>query len=96
MGTGVHMNFIQHPFPLEEQSSTFWHQEPVSWKTIVSEAGVLETVLDDSIALLSLYILFLLLLHQLHLRSSDIRFWRLGTPALDMLFIEFFLGVLSQ
>ena len=96
MGTGVHLNFIKHPFPLEQQSSTFWHQELISWKTIVPQAGVLEMVSDDSIALLLLYILFLLLLHLLHPRSSGIRFWRLGTPASDLLFVEFFLGVLSQ
>ena len=33
-------------------------------------------------ALHLLWILFLSLLHQLHLRSSGIRSWRLGTPAL--------------
>ena len=38
---------------------------------------------DDSSALDLLCILFLLLLHQLHLRSSGIRSWRLRTPALD-------------
>ena len=41
---------------------------------------------DDSNALHLLYItltLFLLLLHHLHLRSSGIRSWRLGTPALE-------------
>ena len=35
---------------------------------------------DDSSALRLLCTLFLLLLHQLHLRSLGIRFWRLGTP----------------
>ena len=29
-------------------------------------------------------LLFPLLLHQLHLRSSGIRFWRLGTPVLSV------------
>ena len=38
---------------------------------------------DDSSALDLLCTLFLLLLHQLHLRSSSIRSWRLRTPALD-------------
>ena len=32
---------------------------------------------------LALFSLFLSLLHQLHLRSSGIRSWRLGTPAVD-------------
>ena len=37
---------------------------------------------DDSSTLRLLCTLFLLLLHQLHLRSSGIRSWSLGTPAL--------------
>ena len=37
--------------------------------------------LDDSSVLHLLCTLFLLLFHQLHLRSSGIRSWRLGTPA---------------
>ena len=36
---------------------------------------------DDSITLHLLCTLFLLLLHQLHLRSPGIRSWRLGIPA---------------
>ena len=36
---------------------------------------------DDSCASHLLCTLFVLLLHQLHLRSPDSRFWRLGTPA---------------
>ena len=40
---------------------------------------------DDSSALHLLCTLFLLLLlYQLHLRSSGIRFWKLGTPALEL------------
>ena len=47
-------------------------------------AGVGEWFLDDSSLLHLLCTLFLiLLLHQLHFRSSGIRFWKLGTPALD-------------
>ena len=37
---------------------------------------------DDSGALHLLCTLFVILLLQLHLRSSGVRFWRLGTPAL--------------
>ena len=45
---------------------------------------------DDSSALHLLCTLFLLLLlHQLHLRSSDIRSWRLGTPVLDCLWKKY-------
>lgn len=38
---------------------------------------------DDSSGLHLLCTFFLLLLHQLHLRSPGIRYWRLGTPALQ-------------
>ena len=38
---------------------------------------------DDWHALHSLWALFLLLLHRLHLKSSDSRFQRLGTPVLE-------------
>ena len=41
-----------------------------------------EWIQDDSITLHLLCILFLLLLHQLHLRLSGIKFWRFGTPCL--------------
>ena len=39
---------------------------------------------DYSSTLHWLCTLFVLLLHQLHLRSSGIRFWRLGTPVQDL------------
>ena len=47
--------------------------------------GAGEWFLDDSgiLHLLCTLFLLLLLLHQLHFRSSGIRFWKLGTPALD-------------
>ena len=41
---------------------------------------------DDSHALHLLRTVFLLLLHQLYLRSSGIRSWRLGTPVLEPVF----------
>ena len=40
---------------------------------------------DDSEALHLLCTLFLLLLHQFHLRSSEVRSQRLGTPAVKCL-----------
>ena len=43
---------------------------------------------DDSSELHLLCTLFLLLLHQLHLRSSGFRSWRLGTPGLIYWVIE--------
>ena len=41
--------------------------------------GVGGMVQDDSIALHLVCTLFLFLLHQLHLTSAGVRFWRLGT-----------------
>ena len=43
---------------------------------------------DDSSALHLLCTLFLLLLHQLHLRPSGIRFWSLGTPAIQYMALQ--------
>ena len=48
---------------MEDNLSTDWGWEGRFW--------------DDSSTLHLLYTLLLSLLHQLHLRSSDIRFWRL-------------------
>ena len=67
-----------------QRSPTFWapgtdlmvDSFPTSW-------GGSGWFWDDSSALHLLCTLFLLLLHQLHLRSSSIRSWRLGTPALE-------------
>ena len=60
----------------------FWHQGPGSWKTGFLEPGGVGVgwFQDYSSALHSLCTLFLLLLHQLQLRSSGIGSWRLGTP----------------
>ena len=65
---------------------TFQHQGPVSCKTIFLWTGEVEGrwFRDDSSALHLLCMLFLLLLHQLYLRSSGIRSWRLGIPDLDI------------
>ena len=69
--------------PLEQQSPTFLHQEPVSRKTVFPRSrGGVGMVRDDSSALHLLCTLFLLLLHELHIRSAGSRSWRLGTPAL--------------
>ena len=61
----------------------FWHQGPVSWKMIFlwTRAGI--KFQDDSRTLRILCTLFVLLLHHLHLRSSDSRSWRLRTPDLN-------------
>ena len=58
----------------------FWHQGLVSWKTLFPPRGV-GCFGDDSSTLHLLYILFLFLLHQLHLRSSGIRSHRWGLLA---------------
>ena len=58
----------------------FWHQGPVSWKTIFPCIGKSGGWFgNDSHTLHLLCTLFLLLLRQLHLRLLGIRFWRLGT-----------------
>ena len=54
-------------------SQPFWHQGPVSWKIIFPRTRGEEWFWDDWSALHLLYTLFLLLLDQLHLRSSGIR-----------------------
>ena len=73
-------------FPLHQWPPTFWHQGAVSWKTIFPWISGWGRWLDgfwvSPSALHLLCTLFLLLLHQLHLRSSGIRSQRLGTPAL--------------
>lgn len=53
------------------------------WKTVFSWDGGKGRLSDDSSGLHLLCTFFLLLLHQLHLRSSGIRYWRQGTPALQ-------------
>ena len=68
----------EHSF---EYPQTFWHQGPCFMKENFShELGKGAWFQDDSSALHLLFTLFLLLLHQLHLRSSGIRSRRLGTP----------------
>ena len=56
----------------------FWHQGPVLWKMIFPQTGFEGQFGHDSSALHLLCTLFLLLLPQLHLRSSGIRLERLG------------------
>ena len=56
---------------------SFWHQGPVSWKTNFPRGRRWSG--DDSGILRLLCTLFLLLLNQLHPRSSGIRSRRLGT-----------------
>ena len=52
-------------------------------RQFINGPGVGGWFLDDSSSLHLLCTSFLLLLHQLHLRSSDIRSQRLGTPGLQ-------------
>ena len=61
----------------------FWHRGPIIWKTIFPWMRSRGWFLDDSNALCLLCNIFLLLLHHLHLRSSGIRSWRLGTPEIE-------------
>ena len=64
---------------------SFGHQGAFLWKTTLPQTTVGGWFGDDSntFYLLCLLFLLLLLLPQLHLRSSGIRSWRLGTPALS-------------
>ena len=61
----------------------FWHRGPIIWKTIFPRMRSGGWFHDDSNALCLLCNVFLLLLHHLHLRSSGIRSWRLGTPEIE-------------
>ena len=62
----------------KQRSQPFWHQGPVSQKTIFLWMGGGKGFRDNSSTLNLLRILFLLWLHQLHLRSSlDPRGWHL-------------------
>ena len=84
------LHLFQYFFPLPENlgyfqmltrhrgPQAFWQQEPVLWK-IFPRTGVGGWFGDDSRALHLLCTLFLLLLPQLHLRSSSVRLERLGT-----------------
>ena len=67
----------------------FWHQGPVSGKTIVLWTRAGRLLQDDSRALCILCTLFILLLHKHHLRSSRSRSWRLGTPDLNYFILGF-------
>ena len=70
---------VVHPQP-------FWHQGPVSWKIIfpwMKGRGCGGWFRGYSSVLHLLCTLFLLLLHQLHLRSSGTRFQTLGTSVLE-------------
>lgn len=60
-----------------------WQQGSVLRRPFFHEPGVEGWFGDDSSALRLLCTLFLLILHQLHLRSLDIRSQRLGAPGLQ-------------
>ena len=65
----------------------FWHQGLVSWKTIFPGTGAGRWFQDDSNALHLLGTLFLLLLHQLYLKSSGISDPRSWGPLLYLVHI---------
>jgi len=58
-------------------------QEPVSWETVFPWTGCRGWFGDHLSPCHLLCPSFLLLLHQLHLRSSGIRSWKLETPAVQ-------------
>ena len=75
--------FLQPPqrLPMTYTSGPqpFWHQGPVLWKTIFPTTmwGMVFGWFK------SITFTVHILLHELHLRSSGIRSWRLGTPVLE-------------
>ena len=74
----------------------FRHQGQVSWKTTFPQTGVGRWFGDDSSTLHLLWILFLSLLHHLHLRSSGIRSWRSGTPGSSHHSVVFVMAALAN
>ena len=70
----------------------FWHQGLVSWKTVFLWTRGWEWFQNNSNVLHLLCTLFLLLLHQPHLTSSDIISLNLGLPALNILVSNPFFG----
>ena len=63
---------------------SFWHQRPVSWKTVFPWTGLgVGGWFQDNPSVLYLLSILFLWLSQLHLRSSSVGSWRLGTPALE-------------
>ena len=68
--------------PLGSSLPSFWHQGLVLWKTVFHwpRSGV--WFRDGSGT--SCILCPLLLLYQFHLRSSEIRLWRLGTPGTSL------------
>ena len=83
-------SFSYSLLPLISDPQLFWPQGLVLWKTIFLPTGVGGWFQDDSSELYLLCTLFLLLLHQFHLRSSGIRFQRLGTPVSFPCFVSNF------
>ena len=73
------------PFPSPDPHFLM-HQGPISWKNFFLEVGGLGGFGEDSSALR--FLCSLLILHQLHLRRSDIRSQRMKTPALPSLIEE--------
>ena len=66
--------------PVFSSPQPFWHQGPISWKTIFPQTGwAREWFWDDSNTQHLLWTLFILLWHQFYHWSSGVRSWRLGT-----------------
>ena len=72
------LNFNWMSWGSDPQS--FWHQGPVSWKTVFPWTGWGWFQDNSSMLLHLLYTLFLLVWHQLPLRLSAFRSRRLGIP----------------
>ena len=73
------------PSPHHQWSPTFLYQGQLSWMTVFPWTAVGGWFRDDSSTLHLFCTLPLLLIHQLHLRSSGIRSQRLGSPAHELI-----------
>lgn len=75
---------LQNQLPPSSSPQPYWHHGLVLWKTVFlqNRLGVGIWMISKWLEHITFIVHFtsLFLLHLLHLRSSGIRYWRLGTP----------------
>ena len=79
----ISMSIICIIYVLNQWFPIFCHERPVSGKTFFPWTGGWRGSFQDDSSILHLLCILFLLLHLLHLRSSGIRFQRLGAPVLN-------------
>ena len=79
----ISMSIICIIYVLNQWFPIFCHERPVSGKTFFPWTGGWRGSFQDDSNILHLLCILFLLLHLLHLRSSGIRFQRLGAPVLN-------------